>query len=176
MDKDFQYNLKQTSLSVREMIIEMACNGGCFIGASLSAADIISYLYESVLNLECWENRDFFLLSKGHDVPALYGILAIKKIIDPKRIYNHMSTDDDIYWHPNTNIKGIEYYSGSLGHLASVSVGIAIDFKHRNSKQRYTSCLEMGNLMRALIGKLLANAKSNNLSNLIYNRSQFLSG
>ena len=129
-------DLSAASIYVREVIIELASNGGCFIGASLSAADVITYLYEIVLRLDDWENRDYFLLSKGHDVPALYGILAYKNIIDRSRLANHLSTSDNIYWHPNTNVKGIEYYSGSLGHLASVSIGISLDFKYRNSNQR----------------------------------------
>ena len=79
-----------------------------------------------------------------------------------------MSTDDDIYWHPNTNIKGIEYYSGSLGHLASVSVGIAIDFKHRNSKQKVYVMLGDGELNEGSNWEAFMNAKSNNLSNLVF--------
>src|SRR6185436_1466906 len=67
------------ALRVREHIICMAIDGGCFIGASLSCADLLVHLYTSVLSISpdrvSDEARDYLLLSKGHDVPALYGTL-----------------------------------------------------------------------------------------------------
>jgi transketolase len=116
--------LQHTSLKVREHIIRMAGKGGCFIGASLSCTYIVVYLYKKFLNLNFNnfddENRDYFFLSKGHDVPALYGTFVELGWLDEIRLANHCSTTDDIYWHPNTKIPGIEFHSGSLGHLLSL--------------------------------------------------------
>ena len=75
-----QEGLEALALSVREHIVRMATNGGCFIGASLSCADLLVHLYTRVLRVSPSRlddpDRDILLLSKGHDVPALYGTLA----------------------------------------------------------------------------------------------------
>src|SRR3972149_4582950 len=97
--------LHEIALNVREHIIRMATDGGCFIGASLSCVDLLVYLYSNYLNINkenlTGENRDFLFLSKGHDVPALYGIFAELGFIEKERLKNHLSTNDFIYWHRN---------------------------------------------------------------------------
>jgi transketolase len=96
--------LEETAVKVREHIIRMSANGGCFIGASLSCTDILVYLYMNFLNIHKKNlkdpERDYLFLSKGHDVPALYGTLAELGIIHHNRLRNHLKTNDDIYWHP----------------------------------------------------------------------------
>ena len=121
---------------VREHAIRMATNGGCFIGASLSCADLLVYLYERVLRISPERlqdpTRDYLLLSKGHDVPALYGTLAelgYFPVGAARRIT--WTIDDHLYWHPNRAIPGVEFHSGSLGHLLSVGMGIALDVRLR---------------------------------------------
>src|SRR5215470_9498555 len=98
-------DLAERALRVREHIIRMATKGGCFIGASLSCADLVVHLYSRVLNVSPATvrdpNRDYFFLSKGHDVPALYGTLAELGFIPRERLQNHLKTTDSIYWHPN---------------------------------------------------------------------------
>jgi transketolase len=68
-------DLEAEALNVREHIIRMSTDGGCFIGASLSCADILVYLYNRVLRVDPQSpqnpSRDYLFLSKGHDVPAL---------------------------------------------------------------------------------------------------------
>jgi transketolase len=140
MDINELEDLQATALKVREHIIKMSGNGGCFIGASLSCADILVYLYKKFLNISQYnltdEDRDYFFLSKGHDVPALYGTLAEIGVLEKERLKNHLKLNDDIYWHPNKKIPGIEFHAGSLGHLLSVSMGVAYDciLKRRNNK------------------------------------------
>src|SRR5262249_16345054 len=69
--------LEEQAQRVRAHAIRMATNGGCFLGASLSCADLLVYLYGRVLRVGpdrlADPDRDYLLLSKGHDVPALYG-------------------------------------------------------------------------------------------------------
>ena len=71
-NKKSKQELENIALNVREHIIEMATDGGCFIGASLSCADLLVYLYSNLLNVNKNNlrdnNRDYFFLSKGHDV------------------------------------------------------------------------------------------------------------
>src|ERR1700729_1929380 len=109
---------------VRAHAIRMATGGGCFLGASLSCADILVYLYTHVLRTSPTRrqdpSRDYLLLSKGHDVPALYGTLAELGYFPTARLANHLSTGDHLYWHPNRAIPGVEFHSGSLGHLVLI--------------------------------------------------------
>ncbi len=140
MNEQKLLEMRQTSLRVREHIIRMSGNGGCFIGASLSCADIIVYLYKNFLNVSK-ENlndtgRDYFFLSKGHDVPALYGTFVELGWLEKERLQNHLKTNDDIYWHPNRKIPGIEYHSGSLGQNFSVAAGVALDCKLKGTKNK----------------------------------------
>jgi len=171
MTLTLQTSLEQTSLRVREHIIRMSTGGGCFIGASLSCTDLVVYLYSEVLNCSPAStgspDRDYFLLSKGHDVPALYGALAERGYIDRGRLANHLATTDSIYWHPNASIPGVEFHSGSLGHLLSVGIGIAHDIRMRGGKNRVFVLLGDGELNEGSVWESMLVAASHRLDNLI---------
>lgn len=163
--------LQALSLRVREHIINMSTDGGCFIGASLSCADLLVYLYTSVLNISPETihhiDRDYLLLSKGHDVPALYGVLAELGFIERSRLVNHLKTSDNIYWHPNRAVAGVEFHSGSLGHLLSVGVGIALDIKMRGGSNRVFVILGDGELNEGSIWEAMLTAQAKQLDNLV---------
>jgi transketolase len=165
-------DLELTALRVREHIIRMSTNGGCFVGASLSAADIMVYLYSNFLNIHKdnlqYPNRDYLFLSKGHDVPALYGTLVERGILDESRLKNHLSTSDDIYWHPNRKIPGIEFHSGSLGHLPSVALGVALDCKMEGSKNLIVCVMGDGELNEGSCWEAVMVANAHKLDNLIF--------
>lgn len=171
MLKKSNKELKEIALKVREHIIKMATDGGCFIGASLSCADLIVYLYYNFLNINKDNlndmDRDYLFLSKGHDVPALYGTLAEFGIIEKERLRHHLKTDDFIYWHPNRKIPGIEFHSGSLGHLLSVSMGVAKDCKLRNGKNKIVVILGDGELNEGSVWEGLLVASAHKLNNMI---------
>jgi transketolase len=179
MKKQKLVELKQTSLRVREHIIRMSGRGGCFIGASLSCADLIVYLYKELLNIskETLKDpkRDYFFLSKGHDVPALYGTFVELGWLEEKRLKNHLKTNDDIYWHPNRNIPGIEFHSGSLGHNLSVAAGVAMDCKLRKQKNKIVVVVGDGELNEGSMWEALLVASAYKLDNLliIVDRNQF---
>ena len=163
--------LQKLAFKVREHIIRMSTDGGCFIGASLSCTDLIVYLYKEFLNLNK-ENlndprRDYLFLSKGHDVPALYGTLAELDFFSADRLKNHLQTTDYIYWHPNVNVPGIEFHSGSLGHLLSVSIGVAMDSKIREYKNKIVVILGDGELNEGSNWEAALVAASKKLDNLI---------
>lgn len=171
--------LQATALNVREHIIRMSTDGGCFVGASLSAADIIVYLYSEFLNVNAHNlddpNRDYLFLSKGHDVPALYGTFVELGILEAERLKNHLNTNDHIYWHPNTKVPGIEFHSGSLGHLPSVALGVALDCKMRGTDNRVVCILGDGELNEGSVWESLLVAHAHQLDNLIFvvDRNQF---
>lgn len=165
-------NLKDIAFKVRQHIIRMSTDGGCFVGASLSAADLIVYLYAEFLNINKDNlddpNRDYLFLSKGHDVPALYGTFAEIGLMDPERLKNHLSTSDYIYWHPNTKIDGIEFHSGSLGHLPSVALGVALDIKMRGGNNKVVCILGDGELNEGSCWEAILVANAHKLDNLIF--------
>lgn len=171
MDKTKLSDLQETAFRVREHIIRMSADGGCFIGASLSCADIIVYLYKEFLNVNIGNlkdpGRDYLFLSKGHDVPALYGTFAEIGFIEKDRLKNHLKTNDYIYWHPNRNIPGIEFHSGSLGHLLSVAAGVAIDCKMKNGKNKIVVILGDGELDEGSVWEASLVASAKKLDNLI---------
>jgi len=164
--------LEATALKVREHIIRMSTDGGCFVGASLSAADLIVYLYSDFLNININNlddpNRDYLFLSKGHDVPALYGTFAELGLLDRDRLKNHLSLEDHIYWHPNTHVPGIEFHSGSLGHLPSVAIGVAMDIKIRGGKNKVVCIMGDGELNEGTCWEAVLVANAYKLDNLIF--------
>src|SRR3974390_1419770 len=165
------HELRETALRVREHIIRMATGGGCFIGASLSCADLLAYLYRRVLNISPVRmddpGRDYLLLSKGHDVPALYGTLAELGFIEKGRLANHLKISDSIYWHPNRAIPGVEFHSGSLGHLLAVSVGIALDVRLRGGGHRVFVVLGDGELDEGSVWEAALVAAAQRLDKLV---------
>ena len=163
--------LNQRAFEARKSILEMSLNGGCFIGASYSCVDILTYLYNGYLNVNINNlkdsNRDYFLISKGHAVPALYAVLAECGIIGKYHLQNHLKSNDYIYWHPNTNIPGIEFHSGSLGHNLSVAIGIALDLKLNKLKNKVVVLLGDGELNEGSNWEGILLASSYKLNNLI---------
>jgi len=172
-------DLEAVALKVREHIIKMSTDGGCFVGASLSAADLIVYLYAEFLNINKNNlndlNRDYLFLSKGHDVPALYGTFAEMGLLDADRLKNHLSVSDNIYWHPNTKIPGIEFHSGSLGHLPSVAIGVAMDIKIKGGTNKVVCIMGDGELNEGTCWEAILVANAYKLDNLIFviDRNQF---
>ena len=100
-------------------------------------------------------------------MPALYGTLAELGFIDKNRLQNHLKTNDTIYWHPNMNVDGIEFYSGSLGHLLSVAIGVALDCKIRGTQNKIVVILGDGELNEGSIWEGLLVAQAYKLDNLI---------
>ena len=163
--------LEAQALRVREHIVRMSGRGGCFIGASLSCADLLVYLYDRVLRVSPQRlrdpSRDYLLLSKGHDVPALYGVLAERGYFDPARLDRHLDPGDHLYWHPNRAIPGVEFHSGSLGHLLSVGMGIALDARLAGSDSRVFVVLGDGELDEGSIWEAVLVAAAHRLDNLV---------
>jgi transketolase len=148
----------------------MAGGGGCFLGASLSCADLIVYLYSTVLKISpatvTDRDRDYLFLSKGHDVPALYATLADLGFIEPSRLANHLKPTDSIYWHPNRRIPGVEFHSGSLGHLLSVAMGVAMDMQISGAPNRVFVIVGDGELNEGSMWEAALVAAARKLDNL----------
>lgn len=179
MNTEKNAELRAKALKVREHIIRMSTDGGCFIGASLSCADLVVYLYNEFLNVTKENlddpNRDYLFLSKGHDVPALYATFVELGFLEKDRLKNHLKSNDHIYWHPNTNIPGIEFHSGSLGHLPSVALGVAMDCKMKGQDNKIIVITGDGELNEGSVWECLLVASAYKMSNLTFvvDRNQF---
>src|SRR5262245_43540457 len=163
--------LQAFARNVRRHVVGMAAGGGCFIGASLSCADIVTYLYRGVMTFDPANpldpERDVMILSKGHDVPALYGTYVELGMLDEERLRHHLSPVDHIYWHPNRAISGIEFHSGSLGHCLSVAMGVAYDIRLRGGASRVFVLLGDGELNEGSVWEGLLVASAYGLDNLV---------
>jgi transketolase len=164
-------DLAALALRVREHCLRLTAGGGCFIGASLSCADLLVHLYSRVLYVRPETlgdpGRDYLLLSKGHDVPALYATLGELGFFPLERLRNHLQTTDSIYWHPNRSVPGIEFHSGSLGHLLAVGIGIALDIRMRGGRNRVFVILGDGELDEGSVWESCLVAAAQGLDNLV---------
>jgi transketolase len=125
--------LKRLALEVRKNIVRavyFARSG--HPGGSLGAADILTYLYfEEMKNLDPKNprknDRDRFVLSKGHCSPALYSVLALKGFFPVEDLVTFRHTGSYLQGHPNMNeTPGIDMSTGSLGQGVSAAVGMAL--------------------------------------------------
>ncbi len=123
---------------LRKCIVEMIC---CakegHIPSSFSILDIIHFLYQNVLRVNpqkpTWEDRDFFILSKGHGCAALYVVLHKMGFISRQQIGSYSQKGGVLGGHPDTTqVPGIEASTGSLGHGFPTAAGIALGLKVQN--------------------------------------------
>src|SRR5262249_12147978 len=112
-------------------------------------------------------DRDYLFLSKGHDVPALYATLAELGYLDPARLERHLDPKDSIYWHPNRNVPGVEFHSGSLGHLLSVALGVALDITLVGGSNRVYVVLGDGELNEGSVWEACLVAAALRIKNLV---------
>jgi transketolase len=172
MTPDRLATLSAHALRVRERIIRMSAGGGCFIGASLSCADLVVFLYASLLKVSpetaASVDRDYLFLSKGHDVPALYGTLAEFGFIEERRLEHHLSPHDSVYWHPNRALSGVEFHSGSLGHLPAVALGVAMDVQMSGGSNRVFVIVGDGELNEGSVWEAALVAAARKLDNLVF--------
>ena len=115
-------------------------------GGSLSAADIMTYLYFNEMNVDPQnpdkDDRDRFVLSKGHIAPALYSVLAQKGFFPVEDLTTLRHTGSYLQGHPDKkHIPGVDMSSGSLGQGLSAAVGMALAAKLDNKDYRvYAMC------------------------------------
>lgn len=150
--KNNKEELIQISTQIRKDIVEMLTESASgHPGGSLSAADIVATLFFNELNINPKnpkdENRDRFVLSKGHAAPVLYSALARRGFFDPKELMTLRKINSKMQGHPNMNdLPGIDMSTGSLGQGISAAVGMAIAGKTDNKDFRVYALLGDGEL------------------------------
>ncbi len=149
--KDFQ-KLKEKAAELRKYIILMNCYAGSgHPGGSLSAVEIITYLFHYELNFSLNNyqnhNRDRFILSKGHSCLALYAALAQKGFFNKKEFKKLRHINGMLQGHPDRlKTPGVEFNSGSLGQGFSFALGCALGGKLNNKDFRVYVLLGDGEL------------------------------
>ncbi len=113
------------------MITMTAAAGSGHPGGSLSAADIVATLYFKVMRHDPknpqWEDRDRFILSKGHSAPVLYAALAESGYFPTAQLATLRKLDSGLQGHPDRNLSlGVEMTAGSLGMGLSFGIGVAL--------------------------------------------------
>ncbi|MCD6317577.1 transketolase [Candidatus Aerophobetes bacterium] len=165
--------LQKRAKEFRKKIIEMiyiAQSG--HPGGSLSAIDIITVLYFHHMRIDpsnpLWEDRDRFILSKGHSVPALYVVLAELGYFPEKELYSLRNINSILQGHPDMRkTPGVEMSTGSLGHGLSVGVGIAISGKLKKKDFYVYVLLGDGELDEGSVWEAAISANKYSLDNLI---------
>lgn len=130
-------NAKELTLQAeknRKRLVEIVYNGGAgHIGGDLSCLNMMTALYFEVMNVNPedpkMENRDRFVLSKGHCVEALYSVLEAKGFIKKELTDTLGQFGSVLSGHPTIEVPGIEVNSGALGHGLPIGVGMAIAAK-----------------------------------------------
>ena len=120
-------------------------------GGSLSAADLFTYLYFKEMNIDPknpkWENRDRFVLSKGHTAPGLYSALANRGFFPVEDLVTLRHIDSYLQGHPNMNtVPGVDMSTGSLGQGISCAAGMALGLKYQNNPARVYTLLGDGEI------------------------------
>ena len=137
MDAQEVKRLKTMAHNMRLHSLDMALAAGAegaHLGGGLSSIEILAVLYGDILRIQPenpeWEERDRFILSKGHGALAYYAALMEVGIVSPEELQSYKSDDTQLYGHPSMNMKrGIEFSSGSLGQGLSLGVGSAMALK-----------------------------------------------
>ena len=164
--------LEKISKEVRRGIIEEVYRAESgHPGGSLSIADILTVLYFNVLNIDPtnskWEDRDRFVLSKGHCSPALYSILANRGYFDKELLKTFRNLESNLQGHPDMNkVPGVDMTTGSLGQGLSVANGMAIAGKLNNKQYRVYCLLGDGEIEEGQIWEAAMTANKYKLDNL----------
>ena len=140
-------------------------------GGSLSAADVFTYLYFKELNINPkqpkMENRDRFVLSKGHAAPGLYSALAHRGFFPVDDLPTLRHIDSYLQGHPNMNtVPGVDMSTGSLGQGISCAAGMALGLRHQNSPARVYALLGDGEMQEGQVWEALMFAAHYRLDNL----------
>ena len=176
LDNNEIQKLKVFANNARKNIVKMVHSAKSgHPGGSLSGVDILTVLYNKSLNIpKNWdkdanfENRDRFILSKGHASPLLYSVLAEYGLIDKDILLSFRKLGSPLQGHPTLgHAKGIEASTGSLGKGLSLACGIAMGLKLDNNNANVVVYLGDGELQEGSCWEACMQASHRNLNSLI---------
>ena len=164
--------LEITACKVRMGIIEgtHAAKSG-HPGGSLSAADVFTYLFFQEMNVDPrnpqWEDRDRFVLSKGHTAPGMYAALAHRGFFPVEDLLTLRHIGSHLQGHPNMNTTpGVDMSTGSLGQGISAAAGMALAAKYQQKSNRVYTLLGDGEIQEGQVWEACMFAAHYKLDNL----------
>ena len=161
-----------TACKVRMGIIESTHAAKCgHPGGSMSAADLFTYLYFKELNVDPanpkWDDRDRFVLSKGHTAPGLYAALALRGFFPVEDLLTLRKVGSYLQGHPNMNsVPGVDMSTGSLGQGISTACGMALAAKVKGKTNRVYTLLGDGEIQEGQVWEACMFASHYKLDNL----------
>ena len=164
--------LQKMAIEVRKnLLIGLHAAKAGHPGGSLSAADIFTYLYFEEMNVDPenpkWEDRDRFVLSKGHTAPGLYAALALKGFFPVEDMVTLRKLGSYLQGHPSIQYTpGVDMSSGSLGQGISAAVGMALSAKMDGKAYRTYTLLGDGELQEGQVWEAAMFAGHRKLDNL----------
>ena len=173
MDTVKKLELQKIACKVRMGVIEGTFHAKSgHPGGSLSIADILTYLYFDEMKVDAnnpaWEDRDRFVLSKGHTAPALYAVLAEKGFFEKDLIKTLRKPDSILQGHPSMRYTpGVDMSTGSLGQGISAAVGMALGAKLQKKDFRVYTALGDGEIEEGQVWEAAMFAGNNKLDNLV---------
>jgi transketolase len=173
MDKRQKRELEILALKARMGIIEGVYHAKSgHPGGSLSCIDTLTYLYFKVMNVDPknpkWEDRDRFVLSKGHCAPALYSVLALKGFFPMEELKTLRHIGSRLQGHPDMKgTPGVDMTTGSLGQGISAACGMALSAKLSNKDYRVFAMLGDGEIQEGQVWEAAMAAAHYKLDNLV---------
>jgi transketolase len=174
---------EQLAWKIRRHAVEMThLSGGGHIGSIMSVADIIAVLYTTEMKFNPkkpnWEDRDRFVLSKGHAGAAIYAALAENGFFDIEELKTHYANGSRLSGHVSHHLPGVDFSTGSLGHGLSAAVGMAYVAKKDGKSHRVYVVLGDGECDEGSVWEAAIFAAHFRLNNLVaivdYNHMQSL--
>ena len=172
MTNELKKELEIFATQIRMGIIEGTYNAKAgHPGGSLSSAEVFSYLYGKEMRynpaLPKWEDRDRFVLSKGHCAPGLYAALAYKGFFPVEDLKTLRHIDSYLQGHPNMNtVPGIDMSTGSLGQGVSAAAGMAKGAKYLGKDINVYTLLGDGEIEEGQVWEAFMFAAQYKLDNL----------
>ena len=173
MDQAKKKELEMIACKVRMGIIEGVFHAKSgHPGGSLSVADMLTYLYFVEMKVDPknpqWEDRDRFVLSKGHTAPALYSVLAQRGYFSTEELKSLRHTGALLQGHPDMKtIPGVDMSSGSLGQGISAAVGMALNAKLNHKDYCVYTVLGDGEIQEGQVWEAAMFASAKKLDHLI---------
>lgn len=173
MDNSTKKELGIIATNIRKGIITAVYNAKSgHPGGSLSSADIMAYLYFKEMNIDPndpkMENRDRFVLSKGHAAPVLYSTLANRGFFPIEELTTLRKVGSRLQGHPDMkNIPGVDMSSGSLGQGISAACGMALSAKHFGNDYRVYTLVGDGESEEGQVWEAAMFAAAKKLDNLV---------
>lgn len=167
-----KYSSEQLAWLIRRHGIEMThLSGGSHLGAILSVADIMAVLYSEILRFDTynvkWEERDRFILSKGHAGASVYAALAESGFFPVEELKTHYQNGSRLSGHVSHHLPGVDLSTGSLGHGLSVGVGMAYALKKDNKVAQVYVVLGDGECNEGSVWEAALFANHFRLNNLV---------